>query len=198
MSRGTATRERIIDRAFHLATQRGLAGLTIGALAEDLGLSKSGLFAHFGSKEDLQIEVIKAASARFVEHVVRPAIDVPRGRPRLERMLENWLAHVSDPALPGGCLLIAASSELDDREGRSRDCLAGELGLLQRTLVKAARLAVEAGHFRPDLDCGQFAFEAQAITMQYNHSRRLLRDPKAGQRARRAIQRLLDDSSRAS
>jgi AcrR family transcriptional regulator len=192
MSKGEETRERIVDRAFRLASRDGLDGLSIGGLAAELGLSKSGLFAHFGSKEELQIEVLKAAAARFEEVVLRPAFRAPRGEPRVRRIFENWLRWVSDPALPGGCLFITASAELDDREGRPRDFLVGALKQLADTLTRSARLAVEAGHFRPDLDCEQFAFELDALVLGYSQRRRLFRSQDAEARARASFERLLD------
>ena len=191
MSKGEETRERIIDRAFSIATRDGLDGLSIGTLASELGMSKSGLFAHFGSKEDLQIEVLRAASRRFEELVWRPAIKAPRGEPRVRKLLERWMRWINEPSMPGGCVFVAAAAELDDKEGRPREFLVGEQKKLCAGLAKAARLAIEAGHFRLDLDCEQFAFDAYSVVLGYNFQRRLMRDPKAEARARRAIERLL-------
>jgi AcrR family transcriptional regulator len=191
MSKGDETRERILDRAFRIATRDGLGGLSIGMLASELGMSKSGLFAHFGSKEDLQIEILRDASQRFEEFVWRPAIKAPRGEPRLRKLLERWMLWVSEPSTPGGCVFLAAAAELDDKDGRPRDFLVGEQKKLCAALAKAAALAVEAGHFRADLDCDQFAFDAYSVVLGYNYQRRLMRDPKAETRARRAIERLL-------
>ncbi len=191
MSKGEETRQRILERAFQAASREGLGGISIGGLAGDLGLSKSGLFAHFGSKEDLQIELLKAAAQRFEDEVVRPALRAPRGEPRIRRMFDNWLGWVGDGAAAGGCLFLAASSELDDKAGRPRDYLVGSQRLLLATLAKSARLSIEAGHFRPDLDCDQFAFELHALVMGCHHARRLLRDPQAEAHARTAFERLL-------
>src|SRR5215831_17925269 len=143
MSKGEETRERILDRAFRTATRDGLGGLSIGTLASELGMSKSGLFSHFGSKEDLQIEVLRAASQRFEEYVWRPALKAPRGEPRLRKLVERWLLWVNEPSMPGGCLFVAAGVELDDREGRARDFLVGEQKKLCASLAKAAQIAVE-------------------------------------------------------
>jgi len=195
MSKGEETRERILDRAYRLATRDGLDGVSIGVLAGELGLSKSGLFAHFGSKEDLQVEVLKVAATQFEETVLRPAFKAPRGLPRVKKIMENWLRWTTDPSLPGGCLFMAAATELDDREGRPRDYLVASQKQLMASLAKAARFAVEAGHFRSDLDCEQFAFEFDAIVFGYNHARRLLRDPNAETRARVAFRRLLESAS---
>jgi AcrR family transcriptional regulator len=191
MSKGEDTRDRIVERAFRLASRDGLAGLSIGKLATELGLSKSGLFAHFGSKEGLELEVLKATAARFTEQVMKPAFAAPRGVARLRKLFKGWLAWNNDPAQPGGCVILAASAELDDTEGPQRDFLAATQASLLAALAKAARLAVEVGELRNDLDCEQFAFEMLGTVMAYHHTRRLLRDPKAEGRAKQAFERLL-------
>jgi AcrR family transcriptional regulator len=195
VSKGDETRDRIVDRAFRLASRDGLSGLSIGRLATELGLSKSGLFAHFGSKEDLELAVLKAGAERFADQVLRSAFSAPRGVPRLRKLFKNWVAWVTDPAQPGGCILFAASAELDDSEGPQRDFLASSQAALMAALAKAARFGVETGELRHDLDCEQFAFELQGILMAYHHARRLLRDPKAEARAKAAFERLLQTSS---
>ena len=197
MSKGETTRDRIVDRASRLASRDGLDGISIGGLATELGLSKSGLFAHFGSKEELQLEILKAGADRFERKVMAPAFRAPRGEPRVRQLFDNWLQWIQDGSSPGGCVLLAAATELDDREGRPRDLLVGLLRQLQTTLTKTARLAVEAGHFRPDLDCAQFAFELFSLLLGHSHFRRLLRDPRSESRTRTAFQRLLD-SARAT
>jgi len=190
MAKGELTRSRILERAFRLAGREGLSGLTIGALASDLGLSKSGLFAHFGSKEDLDIAVLDAASQRFIEMVAKPAALIARADQRVRKLFELWLSWASDPALPGGCVFIAASVELDDREGRARDFLVGTIRQLLNLLASTARQAVEQGHFRKDLDCETFAFDLYAIVLGYHHAKRLLRDDRAEERVRAAFDRL--------
>ncbi|MDF3068052.1 MAG: transcriptional regulator, TetR family [Polyangiaceae bacterium] len=195
MSKGEETRDRIVDRAWRLASRDGLSGLSIGKLASELGLSKSGLFAHFGSKEELELEVLKAGAERFTEQVLRPAFAAPRGVPRLRKLFKNWVAWVTDPAQPGGCVLFAAAAELDDSEGPQRDFLASSQAALMAVLAKAARMAVESGELRTDLDGDQFAFELQGILMAYHHARRLLRDPKAEARAKAAFERLLETNA---
>ncbi len=192
MTKGQETRDRIVDHAFRVATRDGLEGLSIGALASDLGLSKSGLFAHFGSKEDLQIAVLTAAAKRFEETVVLPSFRAPRGLPRLKRWFDAWLKWLGDPAVPGGCVFMAAAVELDDREGRVRDYLVSTQKTLLGALARCARLAVEVGHFRSNLDCEQLAFELYGILLTCSHAKRLLRDPRAEARARAAFERLVD------
>jgi AcrR family transcriptional regulator len=192
MPKGEETRDRILDRALNRATRDGLSGLSIGVLADELGMSKSGLFAHFGSKEDLQIEVLRLAAQRFEDYVWRPALKAPRGEPRLRKVFERWMLWVNQPSSPGGCIFVAAASELDDKEGRPRAFLVNEQKKLCAAIAKAARLSVEAGHFRSDLDCDQFAFDAYGVVLGYNFQRRLMRDPKAEARARRAFERLVE------
>ena len=194
MSKGEATRQRIVERATSLASRDGLEGLSLGALAADLGLSKSGLFAHFGSKEDLQIAVLAAAAERFAHEVVARAMRAARGEPRLRKLFELWLSWVSDPERAGGCLFVTASIELDDREGRARDYLVSRQRELRDALVQAVAAAVEAGHFRKDLDCEGFAFELHAIVLGYNHARRLLREERADALAEAAFERLLSSA----
>lgn len=191
MSKGTETRDRILDQAVRIASRDGLEGLTIGSLSSELKLSKSGLFAHFGSKDELQVQVLQAAVARFNETVARPALTAPRGEPRIRAFFENWLAWANDPRMPGGCIFVAASVELDDRPGPQRDVLAKAYGDRIAFLAKAARMAVEAGHFRADLDCEQFAFDIDCIALGFHYAKRLLLEPKAEQRARFAFERLL-------
>jgi AcrR family transcriptional regulator len=192
MSKGAQTRERIIGRAMRLASRDGLGGLTIGGLADELEMSKSGLFAHFRSKDELQLQVLQAAVARFVETVVRPAFTAPRGVPRIRAMVDRWLAWDADAErLPGGCIFVAAAVELDDRPGPLRDYLAGTQREWIGALARAADIAVAEGHFRADLDRDQFAFELYAVMLGHHHQRRLLRDPRAGERVRAAIDRLI-------
>ncbi len=195
MSKGQETRERILDRAFRSASRDGLVGLSIGGLAAELGLSKSGLFAHFGSKEELQIAVLTAAAVRFQEVVVRPAIRAPRGKARIRKWFDNWVLWLLDPSVPGGCIFMAAAVELDDHPGPARDFLVGSQRQLLDAVIKSARLAIEVGDFRKDVDCAQFAFEMYAIVLGFNHAKRLLHDPSAEKRARTAFDRLLSSAT---
>lgn len=191
MSKGLKTRQRIVDHAVRLASRDGLGGLTVGTLASALGLSKSGLFAHFGSKEELQLEVLRAAAARFEEMVLRPASRAPRGLARLRKLFDLWLRWIMDPALPGGCVFVAAAAELDDKPGRARDFLVASERQLLAALVKAAQLAIETGELDPRLDCEQLAFELHSLALGFNYAHRLLHDRRAEARARKAFDRLV-------
>lgn len=191
MPKGAETRERIVDRAFRLAGRKGLEGLSLGELAADLGLSKSGLFAHFGSKEELQMAALEMAARQFEGAVVRPALEAPSGLPRVRSLFENWLAWVDDPALPGGCPLMAASFELDDRSGEPRDFLVRSQREMLDFVAGAVSRAKAEGHLRGDVDAEQVAVEVFGIALAYSVSWRLLRDPGARRRAERAFDRLI-------
>jgi AcrR family transcriptional regulator len=190
-TKGEQTREAILTHALGLATRIGFEGLTIGRLAEDLGMSKSGLFAHFRSKEALQLETLRLAGARMIDAVVRPALTAPRGEPRVRALFERWLAWEQSPSLPGGCPFMAASFELDDRPGPVRDFVVQSLRDWLDTMGGAARIAVQEGHFRADLDCEQFAHDCQGIGLAFVHASRLMRDPRARARAQTAFEALL-------
>ena len=192
MGKGEQTRAAVLDRAVELASAVGLEGLTIGRLAGEAHLSKSGLFAHFGSKEDLQVRTLERAAERFVEVVVKPALAARRGEPRVRELFERWLRWPIDVPQPGGCIFVAASAELDDRPGPARDRLAQ----LQRewldVLARSVRAARDEGHFRAEVDPEQFAFEVYGIMLVTHMATRLLRDRQALPRARRAFERLLE------
>jgi AcrR family transcriptional regulator len=190
-SKGAQTREAILTHALGLATRIGFEGLTIGRLAEDLEMSKSGLFAHFRSKEGLQLDILRMAGERMIESVVRPALAAPRGEPRVRALFERWLEWERSPSLPGGCPFMAASFELDDRPGPVRDFVVQKLRDWMDTLAGAARIAIQEGHFRADLDCEQFAHDCQGIGLAFVHASRLMADPKAHARAHSAFESLL-------
>ena len=190
-SKGEQTREAILAHALGLATRIGFEGLTIGRLADDLKMSKSGLFAHFRSKEGLQLDILRMAGARMIDSVVKPALAAPRGEPRVRALFERWLAWEQSPSLPGGCPFMAASFGLDDRPGPVRDFVVQNLRDWMDTLAGAARIAVNEGHFRADLDCEQFAHDCQGIGLAFVHASRLMRDPKAHARAASAFETLL-------
>ena len=191
MRKGELTHQSILQRAVSLASRVGLEGLSIGGLAEDLGLSKSGLFAHFESKAALQVETLEEASRIFTEHVVRPALAKPRGLPRLRAAFENWLHWGRAAQLEGGCLFMAASVELDDREGPARERLVQSERDWMDTLATITRTCVSEGHFRPDTDPEQVAHELYGMALGYHHAARLMRDPKAEARAKRAFEGLV-------
>lgn len=191
MSKGDETRTRILRHASGVASRDGLGGLSIGELAAQLGMSKSGLFAHFGSKEDLQLEVLRASSADFAERVIRPSLKEPRGAPRLRSLFERWLKWASDPDAPGGCIFAGASFELDDQPGPVREFLVEEEKRLLDVLSRSARLGVESGLLRSDLDCDLLAFQLHGLMLGFHHSWRLMRQRNADALARRSFEQLL-------
>jgi AcrR family transcriptional regulator len=178
------TREAILDLAVDLASAEGLEGLTIGRLARELELSKSGLFGHFGSKEELQLATIEEAGRRFVREVVEPTLDAEQGAPRLRALCDRYLGYLERQVFPGGCFWAAASIEFDGRPGpvreRVRDAVAAWLGELER----------QAGIAGVD-DPGLLAFELQALVQGANSTFQLFGDRTAFRRARKALERLL-------
>lgn len=188
MKKGAATRQAILDHAVALASTAGLEGLTIGTLAEQLSLSKSGLFAHFQSKEALQVQVLEAAAAQFVDRVVRPALAVPRGEARLRSMCERWVAWGS---AGGGCIFVGASFELDDRPGPVRDRLVALQADWLDALATCVRTGIQNGDFRADTDPEQVAHELYSAMLGFQHASRLMRDPLASTRLHRAIDRIV-------
>jgi len=190
VKKGEATRQAILERAATLASRGSLEGLTIGRLAEELGLSKSGLFAHFQSKEALQIQILRHTAQVFVDLVVRPALRAPRGERRVRALFDAWLAWARADLMKGGCLFVAAATELDDREGPVRDELVRQQLDWLELCANVARTAVAEGQFRPELDADQFAHDFHGVMLAYHHARRLLRDPRAEARARHAFDAL--------
>jgi AcrR family transcriptional regulator len=192
--RGLKTRRAILRKAVNLASLEGLEGLTIGKLASTLRISKSGLFAHFGSKEDLQCAVVDEARDIFVENVVRPAFKL-RGLERLRALCENWLQYGEARVFPGGCFFSAASLEFDDRPGRVRDRIVELMKKWLGNLEQAARDAQSAGEVRKEVDVRQLAFEIQALAMGANWSSRLFRDQDAFRAASVAILERIDQAT---
>jgi AcrR family transcriptional regulator len=188
VAKGEQTRHAILARAFELARVVGVSGLSIGRLAEEMGLSKSGLFAHFGSKEALEVAVVEEARRQFVQDVMVPALAYPRGEPRVRELFERWLRWGQRP---GGCFFVGASAELDDRPGPPRDALAQAMKDWLDTISTAIRIAITEGHFRSDVDADQFAFEVYSLMYGAHTFFRFLRDPGAIDRARAALDRLI-------
>ncbi|MBE0613109.1 MAG: TetR/AcrR family transcriptional regulator [Burkholderiales bacterium] len=198
MRKGQKTRTAILDDALALASQIGLSGLTIGTLAERSGLSKSGLFAHFGSKEGLQLAVIQGVRQLYSDLVFLPALQRQPGLPRLRAIVENWLEWTGSAKLPGGCIMTAAAYEFDDCPGPVRELVSQSLRELRKTLVRSVRMAVDAGQLSTDADPEQLAFEICAIYAGAQLDARLFDDPDARRRALLAFENLLDRSACAA
>jgi AcrR family transcriptional regulator len=196
MSKGRETRGAVLDRALEISSTLGIEGLTLGNLARELGMSKSGLFAHFLSKEQLQLDVIRLAADRFTELVVAPALRQARGEPRFRALFENWMRWDNSAEMPGGCVFMTYAHELDDRPGPLRDAMVIQLRRWVEALQKAARIAVEEGHFKADLDVEQFVLECYGTVLAFNHFKRTLEDPSAEVRTRRAFDALIQRARR--
>ncbi len=189
--KGEQTRAAIIDAALDQAARHGLEGLTIGSLAERMRMSKSGVFAHFGSREDLQIAVLKEYERRFAEDVLAASLDAPRGLLRLSAMLGRWIEKSTREA-ENGCLWISGAAEYDDRPGAVREELVAMIRSWKDALSRAIRLAIETGELRADTDVSEMIFDIYGVILVLHHDSRLLASPSAGERARLAIARAID------
>jgi AcrR family transcriptional regulator len=188
--KGQQTRAAILDAALALASHIGLEGLSIGALAEVTGMSKSGVFAHFGSREELQISVVTEYHAKFEDEVFLPALQAERGLPRLRALFDRWVRRVS-VEIDSGCIYISGAVEFDDRPGPVRDALVTMVETWQRALGRAIRAAVSEGHLRADTDVEQLLFEIHGLILALHHDARFLRHAGAEERARAAFERVL-------
>jgi AcrR family transcriptional regulator len=194
MAKGEETRDRILQHAMAIASEVGFEGLSIGELAKTAEMSKSGLFAHFDSKEDLQLQVLDKARSSFLESVITPAFREARGEPRIRALFERWLTWEEGRITPGGCPFVTASWEYDDRPGKVRDAVVATQRDWVGTVATSAQIAVDEGHFRDDLDTEAFAFELYGIFLSFHLYHRLLDDPGAKVRAREAFERLIEFS----
>ena len=192
-SKGAATRDSIIERAYQIVRREGFEGLSIGTVASSVGMSKSGVFAHFGSREDLQLAVLDAAAQRFTEQVFLPAIREPRGLPRLRAMFERWVRRVSFE-IDSGCIYISGAVEFDDRPGPVRDALATMVQTWQDALTRSIQLAVDEGHLSADTSPEQVMFEIHGLILALHHDARFLRNPGSVERARLGFERVLAHS----
>ena len=191
--KGAETRATILARAVDLASVEGLEGLTIGQLAGELEMSKSGLFAHFGSKEELQIATVRAAAAIFVQRVIRDAEErYEPGLARLHAMLDRWLYYMRPGTFAGGCFFAAATVEMDGRPGPVRDAVAAQMTRWAELLAEYARTAIERGELAADTDPRQLAFELDALGTAVNSGWQLHEDEAVFTRGRRAIARRLE------
>ncbi len=195
MSKGEKTRKKILAKAVSLASITGLEDLTIGKLAKATKLSKSGLFAHFNSKKNLQEQVVETVSELFMKEVMNPAIREPRGIPRIRAIFRNWKDWIDGGSVPGGCLTIASALEFDDRPGVVREKIVEMVQDLLDMLSKAARIAVYEGHFNQKTDPRQFSYEFVSLVCGYHMHSRLLYDPKSEERSEQALDRLIAEYS---
>ena len=190
LAKGAATKDAVLDEAVRIAGRVGLSGLTIGTLASATGMSKSGLFAHFGAKEALQLQVLARARDEFADRVVRPAVRAPRGEPRVRALFENWLRVGIEPGAP--CLFASAGMEFDDQPGVVRDQVVRDHTDFAESVQQIFRTGISEGQFRPDADDVQFQHDLNGIMMGVFHAYRLIGDAQSEARARTAFERLLD------
>ncbi len=191
MRKGELTRAAILDVALDLASRDGLEGLTIGLLADRMNMSKSGVFAHFGSREDLQIEVLKLYHQQFEQEVFYPSMKEPRGLPRLQGMLFRWIKRVT-VEIASGCIYISGAAEYDDRPGPIREELAGMVLAWQDALFRCVQQASEMDHLRPGTDPQQIVFEMYGLILALHHDARFIKRPGSVERAVAGFERLLE------
>ena len=190
LQKGQLTKQLIIDAALALAEQIGLEGLSIGVLAEVTHMSKSGVFAHFGSREELQLLVVREYYQRFSDEVFYPAMKAPRGLPRVRALFTNWMQRVTIE-LQSGCIFISGAVEFDDRPGPVRDALASAVQTWLNALTRAVVHAREAGHLVPDADAPQMAFEIHGLILSLHYEDRFLKNPGAIERAHTGFENIL-------
>lgn len=193
--KGSLTRHAILERSAALASVEGLEGLSIGRLAETLGMSKSGLFTHFRSKEELQLATIDAANTIYVREVIQPALTAPPGLARLGLLCESFLSYVERGVFPGGCFFAAAMAEFDAREGRVRDRIAEAQRQWLEMLERMAREAQEQGELPPEVDVAQLAYELESVMLTANWYFHLFDDRTQLDRARASVRRMLEARS---
>jgi len=183
----------ILDRAFELACAEGLESLSVGQVATAAAMSKSGVFVHFGSREDMQLAVLSDAGRRFVEHVIAPAISAERGLPRLRRLVERWFdwgLHRKD----GGCIFLAAASEYDDRPGPVRDAVLDQVTRWRGELRRALKMAIKCGHLKPGIDIEQLVFEIYGLALAVHHDAGFWGRDISEPRGMKAIDRIIQPS----
>lgn len=190
LRKGEQTRASILEAALAMASRDGLEGLTIGTLADRMGMSKSGVFAHFGSREDLQLEVLKLYNQQFEQEVFYPSIRAARGLPRLQGLFGRWVDRVSRE-IASGCIYISGAVEYDDRPGPIRDQLVGMVQAWQLALRRAASQAVDEGHLPADTDTEQLVFEMYGLVLALHHDARFIRSPRAVEHAQSGFARLI-------
>ncbi|MES2074648.1 MAG: TetR/AcrR family transcriptional regulator [Pseudomonadota bacterium] len=196
MRKGELTRAAILDVALDLSSRDGLEGLTIGLLADRMNMSKSGVFAHFGSREDLQIEVLKLYHHRFEQEVFFPSVKEPRGIQRLRSMFGRWVKRVS-VEIASGCIYISGAVEYDDRPGPIRESLVAMVAAWQGALLRCVEQAIECGDLKADTDAGQLVYEMYGLILALHHDARFLRRPGSLERASVGFNRLIENYQNA-
>ncbi|MEI7532427.1 MAG: TetR/AcrR family transcriptional regulator [Betaproteobacteria bacterium] len=192
-SKGTQTRSAILDVALLLAGSNGLEGLTIGLIAERMQMSKSGVFSHFGSREDLQIAVITEYHRRFQEKVFLPSLQKPKGLPRLEKMLTGWMEKTKDE-LHSGCIFISGAMEFDDRPGPVRDALVYSVQMWRSALLFAIEQAIQEKHFRKDCNPSEILFQIYSLVLGLHHEVRFMRLPDSLKISQQLLKKIIQEN----
>ena len=191
LRKGEQTHSAILDAALDMASRQGLEGLTIGLLADKMSMSKSGVFAHFGSREDLQIAVVKRYHDQFEQEIFYPAMKQPRGLPRLRTLFTGWVRRVT-LEITSGCIYISGAVEYDDRPGAIREELVDMVRTWQGSLRRAVQQAIDEGHLRADIDPDQMVFEMYGLVLALHHDARFIQRPGSEKRAQAGFERLID------
>lgn len=191
LRKGEQTHAAILETALAMASREGLEGLTIGSLADSMKMSKSGVFAHFGSREDLQIAVVKLYHDQFEQEIFYPAMKEPRGLPRLRALFSGWVKRVT-LEIASGCIYISGAVEYDDRPGAVREELAGMVQTWQRSLRRCVQQAIDEGHLRADTDPDQMVFEMYGMVLALHHDARFIQRPGSVQHAQAGFERLIE------
>ena len=189
MTKGTNTKTDILSQGLEMASQVGLECITIGLLAKETSLSKSGLFAHFKSKENLQLEILKYAAEDFTKNVILPALEVKAGILRINSFVNNWIDWSGK--ITGGCIFVTAGIEYSDRPGKVRNLLLQQQEQWIDTVKRIAISAVKAGDFKQDIDVEQFAFDIYSMLLGFHYYHKLLNDKKIIMRQKLALEQLL-------
>lgn len=191
--RGLTTKKLILDEAMKIASVHGIQGITIGELAKKVGMSKSGLFAHFENKDNLQLEILRMATEHFVETVFKPAFKNAKGLPRIEAIVKNWISFLNDGStLPGGSIFISASFELDDRPGVLKDFVQKSQNDLILNIEKAVQIAIDCKHLKSSTDKSDFAWKLYSYVLGYHHFQRMLHDPMAEKFLTNSVKELIE------
>ena len=190
MKKGDDTRLNILSAGLEMASQYGLEDVTIGGLAKEMNMSKSGIFGHFHSKENLQILILDYAVEQFTKTVVLPTLKVQRGISRIRTMVDRWINWGN--GLGGGCIFVSTSNEFSERPGLVRDALVASQKKWLKSLAQLAESAIKAGDFRPDIDPKQFAFELYSLLLGFHHYHRLLQDEQINEKEERALDKLIN------
>ena len=194
MVRENDTKTAILEKGLEMASHLSLEALTIGGLAKEMNMSKSGLFAHFQSKENLQVEILNYAAQHFTNFVITPALKVKRGILRIRAIVENWIKWGN--MFSGGCIFVDSTTEFNDRPGNIQNLLFGQQKQWVDVLARIGESAIKAGDIKPDSDCEQFAYDLYSLVLGYYYYDQLLQDPKIEQRKEKSLNQFLETYSK--